>query len=135
MNEAWLVIPNPIKHRQVAKVQAHMHYEENKKQAQELGFEFISQLVDSDIPDDLWVCDMACNSSIDATQPINLSCTIDDIDEVKREAKAGQQISGGYAMCGSCFQEMKNNYPEYFERKVICGCCRTEQDTESEVML
>lgn len=135
MNEAWLVIPNPIKHRQVARVEAHMYYDQSKKQAQEMGFEFISQLVDSDIPDDLWICDMACNNSIDATQPINLSCTIDDLESIKKEADAGQPISGGYALCGKCFQEMKSKYPEYFKRKVICGCCRTEQSKESEVML
>jgi len=135
MNEAWLVIPNPIKHRQFARLKAHMTYATDKKQAEEMGLHFISQLVDSDIPDDLWICDMACNSSIDATQPINISCTIDDIDEAIRDANAGEQIVGGHAMCGSCFQELKNKYPQYFKRKVICGCCRVEVETESEVML
>ena len=135
MNEAWLVIANPIRHRQVASIYAHMRYAEEKAMAEEMGAIYINQLVDTPMPNDLWVCDF-CNSSIDTLQAINITTTIHDMELAKKDADAGLPIHGGHALCGSCFQKSKNNNPEYWTRKIICGCCRTESNTtESEVLL
>lgn len=101
-----LWINNPIEHRKVDRLNSEYHYAEMKKQHEEAGNFFIDVLVDTPIPDDLWVCDL-CNAEIDITISI--------------------PVIEGYAMCRQCYTKLEekitdNTYQEDCSRM----CCIKE---------
>jgi len=94
----WII--NPIKHRKRLRINAELNYESNKKAHEDNGFFFIDTLVESNIPDDLWICDL-CNASIDADNRI--------------------PVADNLALCNECFA--KWNTKEYIGDKTLEGNC------------
>jgi len=108
----WVI--NPIEHRKKIRLISEANYEKTKKAYEDRGAFFIDVLVDSGLPDDLWVCDL-CN------------------DEIAVDSRI--PIVDNLALCTKCFA--KWNTEEYVNDKTIEGdcpnvCCNTDKDKEKE---
>ena len=101
----WIV--NPTAHRRKQRLFAEAMYEKNKKVHEQNGFFFIDTLVDSGLPDDLWLCDL-CNCEI------NVDLRIPVVDNL--------------AMCMTCYRKNKGYItPKTMEGDCTLECCEMEE--------
>ena len=107
MIEEIVWVLNPVKHREVIRLTSEVNYDANKKAYEEQGFFFIDTLVESGIPDDLWVCDL-CNVQM------NVEIHIPVVDNL--------------AMCETCYKKNEKYItPKTIEGECTLECCETEE--------
>jgi len=114
MVEEIVWVLNPIEHRKEVRLESEKQYEEKKSSIEKNGGFFFDVLVDTNIPDDLWVCDL-CNDQIAVDRKIPV---VDNL-----------------ALCPECFA--KWNTKEYINDKTLegdCPCvsCKTKVEKEKE---
>ena len=132
------IIPNPITHRQVYTLTQRMSYLKNKMQAEQEGWSFIDTAFDTNIPDNLWICDL-CNASLDVgdsdkQNPVKLLSTSFAYEEDKQAMSEGERL-GGTALCDSCINSIKTRNPSAMTKTLICGCCRKPELTINKEMI
>jgi len=107
----WVVVENPIKHREIS-VLASIKFRE--QQSKRDGVFFIDTLLDTGIPNDLWICDF-CNAEI----PVQ-----DD------EGKTLSVIiwNNSRALCEECLTDFKGKYSTEQDQTYNCECGCSRED-------
>lgn len=107
----WVVVTNPIKHREIATIQAQAWRDLKKEE----GVFVIDTLLDTGLSHDLWICDF-CNAQIPVSDEEGkmLSITI---------------WNNSRALCENCLTEFKSKWATDDDEtyNCRCGCSREEE--------
>tara|TARA_R110000744_G_scaffold57051_1_gene120132 strand:+ start:355 stop:696 length:342 start_codon:yes stop_codon:yes gene_type:complete len=108
-----IIITNPILHRQKDRAERTAYYDKHGKDNV-----IFDTLIDTDIPNDLWVCDF-CNVSIEVVDLANQPKSI--------------WVHLGYALCGNCVDDIvskEDNTTETINSSDVefCNCCVGEDN-------